>query len=66
VIALADEGLEGAEPVGVTRLTGVHGDVEVAPQVSEVPFERGDIKRAGRRRGIWSMVRNPPSSRSTA
>ncbi|WP_246115698.1 hypothetical protein [Trebonia kvetii] len=45
VVVLAGEGLERAQPVGVAALAWAYLDVEVAPEMGEVPFERGDVKR---------------------
>jgi hypothetical protein len=41
MVVLADEGLETAEPVGVTGSPGLDLDVEVTAEQCEVTLERG-------------------------
>ena len=45
VVVLADEGLEVAQAIGVASLAGIGIDVEVLPQVRQVPLEVGDVYR---------------------
>src|SRR6202041_979087 len=45
MVVLPDEGLEGAEPVGIAGRAGLDLDVEVAPQVGEMALERRDVER---------------------
>ena len=47
VAVLADEGLERAQPVGVSGLARFDFDVEVALEVGQVPLERGDVEGGG-------------------
>ena len=47
VVVLADEGLERAQSVGVSRLAGFDLDAKVALEVSQVPFELRDVERRG-------------------
>ena len=47
VVILAGERLELAQLVGVARLAGLDFDVEVAPEVGQMPLKPRDIKAGG-------------------
>ena len=66
VVVLADKGLERAEPVGVAGLAGSTSMWKSRLRWARWRSNAGTSSGAGRRRRIWSMVRKPPSARSTA